>query len=125
MQRAVLWDFPNANISACVVWINMLPLDNLIAAKASARILHDPRVFQFHDPKKRVGKSIAQSLGGQEAVAWDIYLFYASGSEWQGNVPSPIHWAHQLSPSGWADHFHHGDDLIAELHRIMQQLMGG
>jgi len=34
-------------------------------------------------------------------------------------------WAHQLKDSSWADdvHYHSDDDLVKELHRIMERLM--
>lgn len=102
----------------------MLPLDNPVAAKLSARIIRDLRTCQFHDPAKRAGKAIAEGLGGKDKVAWDIYLFYEAGSEWNDKPPAPTQWAHQLSGSEWADstHHHSGDDLVKELHKIMQDL---
>jgi hypothetical protein len=124
VQRAILRDFPDADISVCIVWINMLPLDGLATAKLSARIIADPRACHLHDPEKLAGKAIAQSLGGKDKVAWDIYLFYKAGDEWNDGPPAPIRWAHQLQGSEWADsaHYHSGDDLIKELHEIMQDL---
>jgi hypothetical protein len=124
VQRAILSDFPDADINVSIVWINMLPLDSPVAAKLSARIIHDLRACHFHDPAKLAGKAIAQSLGGQDKAAWDIYLFYEAGNEWSDSPPAPIYWAHQLQGSTWADsaHYHSGDDLLRELHKIMQDL---
>jgi len=124
VQRAILHDFPHADIGACIVWINMLPQDGLATAKLAAQIVADPRACHLHDPEKLAGKAIAASLGGKDKVAWDIYLFYQAGSAWNDSPPTPIHWAHQLQGSQWADsaHHHSGDDLVRELHRIMQNL---
>lgn len=124
MQRAILDDFPQADIGVSIVWINMLPLDSQVTAETSARIIHDPRARHFHDPEKQAGKAVASSLGGQDKVAWDIYLFYAPGSEWGSNPPAPIGWAHQLEGSNWADstHYRTGDDLVNELRKIMERL---
>jgi len=106
-----------------IVWIDMLSDDAREAAGPSARIIDDPRVRHFHDPEKRSGKAIAASLGSEGAVAWDTYLFYASGSEWTDGPPTPIDWMHQL-PGSWADpaRLRTGDDLPQELHKAMRRL---
>ena len=103
----------------------MLPDDTREAPARSARIIDDPRVRHFHDPEKRAGKAVAESLGRESAVAWDIYLFYASGSEWINSLPTPTDWMHQL-PGSWADpaRLHTGDDLLQELHKAMKRLTG-
>lgn len=100
----------------------MLPSDNRRAAIRAAQTIVDPRVRHFHDPKKRAGKIIARSLGEPDYVAWDIYLFYPVGSTWDTLPSVPSHWAHQVSEH-WADHFHYGDDLANELHKIARRLM--
>lgn len=107
-----------------IVWIDIRPDDAADAAGRAARIIDDPRVRHFHDPKKRAGKAVAKGLGLGGSVAWDIYLFYASGSEWTDVPPAPIAWMHQLPPS-WADaaRFHTGDDLRQELHKAMKRLI--
>ena len=103
----------------------MLSDDARATAGPSARIIDDPRVRHFHDPEKRAGKAIAEGLGSEGAVAWDTYLFYASGSEWTDGPPAPIDWMHQV-PGSWADpaRFHTGDDLLQELHKAMKRLTG-
>ena len=118
----MLSSFPDADISVSVVWINMLPPDSADTAKRSALIVDDDRARHFYDPERRVGRAIALSLGEPDMIAWDIYLFYAAGQEWQASMPAPTHWAHQLSGERWRDHFHWGDDLNAELHRAMREL---
>jgi hypothetical protein len=102
----------------------MLPFDSIVTANAIALTMKAPCVRQFHDPGQQVGKAIAQSLGAQDKVAWDIYLFYSKGVGWNNNLPSPLTWAHQLSPSDWADpaRYHGGDDLVEELLKGMGQL---
>ena len=107
-----------------IVWIDILPDDTREAAGRAARIIDDPRVRHFHDPEKRAGKAVAKGLGLGGSVAWDIYLFYTSGSEWTDVPPAPIAWMHQLPPS-WADpaRLHTGDDLLRELDKAMKRLM--
>ena len=98
----------------------MLPEDTEAGAQRSARIIDDPRVRHFHDPAKRSGRAIAASLGWKDYVAWDIYLFYESGSTWLDGPPAPAHFAHQLPRD--SAHFRTGDDLVRELQEAMKRL---
>ena len=125
VREAIVKGYPDADISVSIVWINMLPSDNRIMAHVQAHTMQDLRVRHFHDPKKRVGRAVARSLGGRDKVAWDIYLFFAPGGRWDGGPPPPAWWAHQLSGSSWADpaHYHHGDDLIGQLRQAMADLL--
>ena len=123
-QEAVLRDFPQADLSASIVWTRMLPLDNRLTARWQAGKIADARVRHFYDPHRRVGKALGDSLGAPGKPWWDVYLFYAAGSEWGDQPPTPIRWAHQLSDT-WADpaHRHRGDDLIAQLRVTMSELI--
>ena len=97
----------------------MLPEDTGAGAQMSARIIDDPRVQHFHDPAKRSGQTIAASLGWDNYVAWDIYLFYEAGSKWLDGPPSPAHFAHQLPRD--SGRFRTGDDLVRELREAMMR----
>jgi hypothetical protein len=102
----------------------MLASDGEAAAGRSAQMIEDSRIRHFYDPERRVGKIIAQSLGGPESIAWDIYLFYKPEDAWDSNPPMPTNWAHQLARSSWADpaRYRVGDDLVKELKDITQNL---
>jgi len=100
----------------------MLPSDNASAAKRAAQSIADTRVRHFYDAKADVGKVIAQSLGEASRIAWDMYLFYAAGVEWNQEPPQPIAWAHQMSDA-WHDHYHYGEDLETELRAIAKGLV--
>ena len=125
VQRVLVQEFPLADISVSIVWIDMVALDSEDTARVSAKIVEDPRVCHFHDPEKRAGKAIAESLGGQDKVAWDMYLFYTKGSEWDDGPPMPADWVHQLQGTNWADpaRCHCGSDLVEELHKAMSKLI--
>jgi hypothetical protein len=102
----------------------MLPGDSEASARTSARRFNDHRVRHYYDPDKRSGKAVARSLGYADRVAWDIYLFYAPGSEWSENPPIPTYWMHQLREN-WPDHehFYIGEDLVNELYMAMKRLL--
>ncbi|MBI2845000.1 MAG: hypothetical protein HYX86_00495 [Chloroflexi bacterium] len=116
---------PQAGISLSIVWINMLPKDSKSAAEIASQIIPDPRAAHFYDPHRRAGKAVAQVLGGNGKIAWDIYLFYTSGQEWHETPPYPAVWMHQLSKSHWADpaRFRFGPDLIAALEEAVHTLL--
>jgi hypothetical protein len=99
----------------------MLPGDTKAAAKRSTRIIDDPRVRHFHDPEQRSGLAIADGFDWEGKIAWDIYLFYERDSAWTETPPAPADFMHQLS---WEPtHFRTGDDLVQELHGVMQRML--
>lgn len=124
MQQVLIEEDPPVDIAIIIVWIDMLAADSEETGDASARIFHDTRVRQFHDPNRYLGKIVAESLGGRDAIAWDTYLFYAKGSEWKEDMPALLDWAHQLDDP-WIDpdHFAGDDDLPARLRQITNSLI--
>ena len=124
VQKSVIEKFPDADIDICIVWIKKLADDSKQNAKKAAVMFTDYRVSHFYDDDQIVGKEIANRIGWDGHVAWDIYLFYKPGVEWDEAPPRPIHWMHQLKDS-WADktHFRTGDDLVSELFNTMTELL--
>ena len=99
----------------------MLPDDTKAAARASAGIIVDRRVRHFHDPQQRLGAAIADGLGWEGQIAWDIYLFYGKDSRWTEGLPAPVDFMHQLI---WEPtHFRTGDDLAKGLGEAMQKML--
>ena len=125
--RAVLTELArgkyHTNIDIIIIWIDMLEGDNETTAGNSTKTFQDERVTQFHDPSRLAGRAIAESLGANDAIAWDMYLFYDRESKWEKKPPAPLDWAHQLSDP-WAnqDHFAWGDNLPLRLREIARRL---
>ena len=111
-------------IAIMIVWIDMLSGDHATTASAAAKMFQGERVVQLHDPNKLIGKAIAESIGANNAIAWDMYLFFERGCEWKEQLPSPLTWAHQLDDP-WAspDHYAWGNDLPVRLREIMNNLI--
>ena len=129
MQKAILESFPNAEITASIVWIEMLPGDNLAAAQKMADTVHDTRVRHYYDPRatRLAGHAFSRGLLNDGAgPAWDIYLFYDREAEWKDDPPKPFDWMHQLSGTARADprRLHTGDDLIEQLRQSMERATG-
>lgn len=116
-------EHPEIDIAVMIVWIDMLAEDNEETANSSAGIFQGQPIQQFHDPNRLLGKTIAESLGGDHAIAWDVYLFYDKGSEWKEALPALLDWAHQLDDP-WADPAHNAWDeaLPVRLRDIVSKL---
>ena len=124
MHENVFKRFPDADISASIVWIPILDNDSLEATAPSVKFLSDTRIEHFYDQDQIVGKEIANTVGWDGHIAWDIYLFYGPHVDWKNMPPKPTYCMHQLTDS-WADreHYHTGDDLVNELLMTMQKLL--
>jgi hypothetical protein len=116
VHETITENFSHADISATIVWIPILDMDNLAAALPSVKFLSDKRFKHLYDQHQIVGKTIANSVGWTGKVAWDIYLFYKPYAEWSDMPPSPSYWMHQL-PDNWAtkEKYRTGVDLKSEL----------
>jgi len=79
------------SLTPIVVWIPMLDADELPAADEASARFSDLAVPQFWDGSKNLGKEVGRSLGADDWVAWDIYLFYPPGAEWTdaAGLPAP------------------------------------
>ena len=123
MRENVFERFPDANISASIVWIPILAEDTYDSAIQPTTFLNDDRIYHFYDDQRAAGKSIAESVGWTGKVAWDIYLFYEPLTEWREKPPEPKYWMHQLSDE-WAtkEKYRTGGGLANELFVSMQKL---
>ena len=101
----------------------MMSGDAYEAAQKATGKFKDGRVRQFFDPKKAAGKAFSKSLGHEDKVTWDFYLFYPGQSMWHELPPVPELYMHQLRDS-WADQdrLFEKDILRAELAETMQLL---
>ena len=108
--------FPDAALELLVVWTALKESDTIEAARRAVGKFRDARVKQFFDPRQRAGKAIAEQLGYEGRIVWDIYLFYPPGAEWQEAPPGPEVYMHQLRNS-WAD-----PDRLFEKDRLRMEL---
>ncbi len=111
-----------------IVWTDTVATDGPDGARKAAAIFDDPRVRQFHDPKRRLGEAIAGHIdmpalaeavrknGGDPkglekglkldylygpAAVFDTAFFFAPEREWKKDAasPTPDRWVTQLDPS--------------------------
>ncbi|MBN2241751.1 MAG: hypothetical protein JW793_03600 [Acidobacteria bacterium] len=101
----------------------MMKGDTHEAARKAVAKLNDRRARHFYDPQKMAGRAFAGSLGREDSVAWDFYLFYPPRSEWAELPPRADVYMHQL-PGGWPDQsrLFEKDRLVKKLTETMELL---
>jgi hypothetical protein len=104
------------DLALALVWIDVLAGDDVAGAGRARDLFVDARVAHFHDPDQRAGRAFAEVLGVQD-FAWDVYLLYEAGAEWEDPAPAPRAWFHQLG-EGKADGAlrRSGHGLVVSLH---------
>jgi hypothetical protein len=70
-----------------VVWFDMLAGDS--RQLVDTRVLNDPRVTNFYDPKKAIGSWFSERLDGEKGIVWDAYFLYGSDASWAAE-PGPL-----------------------------------
>lgn len=102
----------------------MLADDSEETALRSTKIFQSPNIKHFYDPNQRSGKAVATSIGWEDKIAWDIYLFYKSGLEWIKEPPEPACWMHQLTEyQNDREHYRTGEDLVQGLATCLNKLL--
>lgn len=126
MQDSILKKFPDTDISVSLVWVEMLPTDNRVAAENMAASIRDPRVVHYFDPRgaRLAGGAFAKGIIREGAgPAWDVYFFYDKDAEWQHAPPGPAEWFHQLGGGTRADPRRFAAGVIGDkLHEAMHRL---
>jgi hypothetical protein len=62
------------------VWFDMLVGDS--RDFVDRRVLNDPRVTNYYDPKKVVGSWFAEQDSGGGGIVWDAYFLYGPDAMW-------------------------------------------
>jgi hypothetical protein len=75
----------------------MMTDDDFAAANTQQEFFQDSRVEHYWDADKVLGKIIADSMFKNTPIAWDLYLLYQPGAQWDNEkFPAPDFWMHQL-----------------------------
>ena len=98
VQQSVLEKVSSEMLSVHVVWTPVLAGDSFEAAQEARSLVPDPRALHYWDGDQALGLAYGKVLElprGRE-LAWDIYFAYAAELKWNGTLPSPSDWVHQL-----------------------------
>jgi hypothetical protein len=91
-------------------------------AGARTRRFPDARVEHFTDLEARLGERFAPVLDlPEDALAWDAFLLFAPGVEWDEAPPKPSFWMHQLDRGPPARRLD-ADRFAAEVERLLGAL---
>ncbi len=97
MQSAVLDTMPDLSLRMYVAWVPILPEDSEAAARESSALVPDARASHFWDAERAMPPLFAPLLGLPDGwPAWDVYLAYGRGVQWDDVPPAPSFWHHQL-----------------------------
>jgi hypothetical protein len=84
------------------VWLPVLETDTLQAAEeVRSPWSHETRLVDFWDADLIISRAYHQVLEfgyrvRRHRVAWDIFLLYRAGLQWDHRPPAPSFWMHQL-----------------------------
>ena len=76
VQKSVIEQMKNKDISVIIVWTNMLRTDDKENAYRAASMFKDPSIVQYFDSENKFGDLVAKRLNPKGEKAWDIYMFY-------------------------------------------------
>ena len=119
VQREVLNKVKADNLLVHVVWTPVLGNDNRDAAVAAEELFDDERVLQYWDGDLDLGLAYGRivELPAGRDLAWDIYFVFDEGTRWEGSLPVPAEFAHQLG----MDERHLGDGN--RLRRLVEEAL--
>lgn len=87
MRKNILEKNSSSPVRVYVVWLNVVVGDS--RALVDRRVLNDPRVTNFYDPKRLVGSWLADHSNGSGGIAWDAYFLYGPDATW-ASEPGPL-----------------------------------
>jgi hypothetical protein len=87
----------NPSLRAYFVWGPFLRGDTEAVAKNATEKYAAPGSVYFWTPSIDLGRDLALTLRMPYGrLAWDVYLAYRRGTLWEGRIPAPAYWQHQL-----------------------------
>ena len=98
VQKEVLDEIKDENLRVHVVWTPVLRNDDRDASLESRDLIPDPRAVHYWDEDLDLGLAYgrAVSLPPGRDLAWDIYFVFDRGAKWEGELPAPAEFSHQL-----------------------------
>lgn len=94
MQK-LLKNILDDRLKVYIVWLPMFPSDSREWAKTRSSEFSDKRLSYYWDGDKLAGKEWQKVLSTKRE-AWDVYLLYGAGSQWEKEPAAPDFWMHQL-----------------------------
>ena len=95
--QGIFEQLSHPQLAGTIIWEPMMADDNLAVANTQQELFQDSRVQHFWDAENVLGRIISDSMLENTPIAWDIYLLYQPGANWDSDkFPTPDFWMHQL-----------------------------
>lgn len=87
MQHEILQKHKSAPLRVEVIWLPTLVGDS--RQFIDQRVLSDPRVTYYWDPKRTVGDWFSREVTQQPGTTWDAFFLYSAQARWD-STPGPL-----------------------------------
>jgi len=87
VRSNILDTYRSSPVRVYVVWFDMLVGDS--RDLVDRRVLNDPRVTNYYDPKRMVGSWFSDhggGGGGKGGIVWDAYFLYGPAAQWASEL---------------------------------------
>ncbi len=124
VQEEVLEEVRSGQLAVYVVWEPIMATDGEVPARRATSLVPDPRAIHFWTDATDVGEAFQSALALDGEPAWDVYLLYPPGVEWNSNdAPSPTYFMHQLGGRLPDDRLLNGGALAEKVREVLR--LGG
>lgn len=97
MQDDVIAKIDSKNLVAYAVWEPILKTDDERSSRKAVSLLPDERVKNYWVHTRAVGELFQPPIDLTGEPAWDVYLVYEPGIDWERDTPpEPTFFMHQL-----------------------------
>ena len=96
VHQEVLEKVDDPELRVYVVWEPILGSDSEQSSRDARGLIPDGRATHFWTSTRGVGVMFREPLELKNSVAWDVYLVYPPGKQWDKVAPLPDYYQHQL-----------------------------
>jgi len=122
VQDNVISKIANEDFLVYAVWEPILKTDDERSSRKAVTLFPDAPVKNYWVRTCAVGKMFQPPIGLEGEPAWDVYLVYEPGVEWEGDgPPDPTFFMHQLSGRLPDDLRLDGPKLHDEIEKILNK----
>jgi len=121
VQKYVLDKIDDQNLSVLVIWGPMQGYETREHAEEAPSFVPDARASHYWTTAHTCAEAFAVPLGLGDEKAWDTFLVYDPGTEWQKDrqPPAPAHYMH-VGRSLPKERRLHGERLAAEVKKQLE-----